>query len=112
MTWVRLIDILSIQINTSLLQEADKDDSGTVDFFEFVNLMVKRENEKETEDDLKQVFRVFDKVEVDILMLINICVVSGWKWLHFHIGDQVCPHQTGDKFVKRGSAGDGDGSRH
>ena len=24
--------------------------------------MVKRENEKETEDDLKQVFRVFDKV--------------------------------------------------
>ena len=32
-----------------------------MDFFEFVNLMVKRENEKETEDDLKQVFRVFDK---------------------------------------------------
>ena len=63
MTWVRLIDILFIQINTSLLQEADKDDSGTVDFFEFVNLMVKRENEKETEDDLKQVFRVFDKVQ-------------------------------------------------
>ena len=45
------------------MQEADKDDSGTVDFFEFVNLMVKRENEKETEDDLKQVFRVFDKVQ-------------------------------------------------
>ena len=101
-----------MQIDTSLSQEADKDDSGTVDFFEFVNLMVKRENEKETEDDLKQVFRVFDKVEVDILMLINICVLSGWKWLHFHIGDQVCPHQTGDKSVKRGSAGDGDGSRH
>lgn len=77
------------------MQEADKDDSGTVDFFEFVNLMVKRENEKETEDDLKQVFRVFDKVyprdphidyvKVDILMLINICVLSGWQWLHFHI---------------------------
>ena len=62
MTWVRLTDIPSIQIDTSL-QEADKDDSGTVDFFEFVNLMVKRENEKETEDDLKQVFRVFDKVQ-------------------------------------------------
>ena len=52
-----------MQIDTSLSQEADKDDSGTVDFFEFVNLMVKRENEKETEDDLKQVFRVFDKVQ-------------------------------------------------
>ena len=45
-----------------ILKEADKDGSGTVDFFEFVNLMVKRENEKETEEDLKQVFRVFDKV--------------------------------------------------
>ena len=105
------------------MQEADKDDSGTVDFFEFVNLMVKRENEKETEDDLKQVFRVFDKVHprdphIDICKsrylnaYINICVVSGWQWLHFHIGDQVCPHKAGDKSVKRGSAGDGDGSRH
>ena len=45
-----------------MLKEADKDGSGTVDFHEFVNLMSKRENEKETEDDLKQVFRVFDKV--------------------------------------------------
>ena len=49
-------------LNKSLFKEADKDGSGTVDFHEFVNLMSKRENEKETEDDLKQVFRVFDKV--------------------------------------------------
>ena len=78
------------------MQEADKDDSGSVDFFEFVNLMVKRENEKETEDDLKQVFRVFDKVhprdphidvKVDILMLINICVL----WNLISITDQTIP---------------------
>ena len=49
-------------VKTSLIQEADRDDSGTVDFHEFVNLMAKRETEKETEEDLKQVFRVFDKV--------------------------------------------------
>ena len=47
-----------------MFQEADKDDSGTVDFHEFVNLMAKRETEKETEEDLKQVFRVFDKVSI------------------------------------------------
>ena len=29
---------------------------------EFVELMIKRESEKETPEDLKQVFRVFDKV--------------------------------------------------
>ena len=30
-------------------------------FQEFVELMIKREAEKETQEDLKQVFRVFDK---------------------------------------------------
>ena len=43
-------------------QDADRDGSGSVDFKEFVELMIKREAEKETIDDLKQVFRVFDKV--------------------------------------------------
>ena len=64
-----MIDVMSCQVmpqvslvKTSLIQEADRDDSGTVDFHEFVNLMAKRETEKETEEDLKQVFRVFDKV--------------------------------------------------
>ena len=32
-----------------------------VHFQEFVELMIKREAEKETQEDLKQVFRVFDK---------------------------------------------------
>lgn len=33
-----------------------------MDFSEFVELMIKREAEKETPEDLKQAFRVFDKV--------------------------------------------------
>ena len=45
-----------------MFQDADRDGSGSVDFKEFVELMIKREAEKETIDDLKQVFRVFDKV--------------------------------------------------
>ena len=45
-----------------IFQNADADGSGTVDFQEFVELMIKRESEKETEEDLKQAFRVFDKV--------------------------------------------------
>ena len=42
-------------------QDADADGSGSVDFTEFVELMIKRESEKETPEDLKQAFRVFDK---------------------------------------------------
>ena len=54
--------VTAFEHNMLLLKEADKDGSGSVDFQEFVKLMVKRESEKETEEDLKQVFRVFDKV--------------------------------------------------
>eukprot|EP00092_Neocalanus_flemingeri_P017543 GFUD01018981.1.p1 GENE.GFUD01018981.1~~GFUD01018981.1.p1 ORF type:complete len:197 (+),score=79.41 GFUD01018981.1:114-704(+) len=44
-----------------MIDNADADGSGTVDFQEFVELMIKREAEKETEEDLKQAFRVLDK---------------------------------------------------
>ena len=54
--------------------------------------MIKRESEKETVEDLKQVFRVFDKVlslsqsyhfkaKADLL---------GWKRICINIGDQIC----------------------
>ena len=73
-------------------QDADRDGSGSVDFQEFVELMIKRESEKETVEDLKQVFRVFDKVKswsqsyhfkakADLL---------GWKRICINIGDQIC----------------------
>jgi len=45
-----------------LIEDSDRDGSGSVDFQEFVELMIKREAEKETPEDLKQAFRVFDKV--------------------------------------------------
>ena len=50
-----------------LIDDADRDGSGSVDFREFVELMIKREAEKETIDDLKQVFRVFDKVTFNVM---------------------------------------------
>ena len=59
-------NILSLQVIkctvNSIYQDADADGSGSVDFTEFVELMIKREAEKETPEDLKQAFRVFDKV--------------------------------------------------
>ena len=44
-----------------MIEDSDRDGSGSVDFQEFVELMIKREAEKETPEDLKQAFRVFDK---------------------------------------------------
>merc|ERR1712083_961558 len=45
----------------AMIDDADADGSGSVDFGEFVEMMIKREAEKETPEDLKQAFRVFDK---------------------------------------------------
>ena len=57
-----------------LIDDADRDGSGSVDFREFVELMIKREAEKETIDDLKQVFRVFDKVTFNATFF-KVCLI-------------------------------------
>ena len=55
---------------------------------EFVELMIKREAEKETQEDLKQVFRVFDKVTT--FKQGKRYILSGWEWLCVHFRNQVC----------------------
>ena len=43
-----------------MINELDEDDSGTVDFEEFVTLMVKKTADDEFNDDIEEAFRVFD----------------------------------------------------
>ena len=45
-----------------MIEEADRDGSGSIEFQEFLMLMDKAEKEKWTKKELKQVFTVFDKV--------------------------------------------------
>ena len=54
-----------------------------MDFREFVELMIKREAEKETIDDLKQVFRVFDKDGNGYVSTSEIKFVLNSVGLHF-----------------------------
>ena len=78
------------------MKDSDRDGSGSVDFQEFVELMIKREAEKETPEDLKQAFRVFDKVgTVNISFLCILLSYSGWKWLCFNFRDKVCSITVG-----------------
>ena len=66
-----------------LIDDADRDGSGSADFGEFVELMIKREAEKETIDDLKQVFRVFDKDGNGYVSTSEIKFVLNSVGLHF-----------------------------
>jgi hypothetical protein len=67
-----------------------------VDFQEFVELMIKREAERETPEDLKQAFRVFDKVgTVKISFVCVLILHSGWQWLCVNFRDKVCSLEVG-----------------
>ena len=79
------------------IKDSDRDGSGSVDFQEFVELMIKREAEKETPEDLKQAFRVFDKVLIFSLNLEFTKIISGWQWLCVYFWDKVCLIKVGKK---------------
>ena len=46
-----------------MMEDADDDHSGEIDFFEFCNLMAKRIKETEQDKELIEVFNLFDKNE-------------------------------------------------
>jgi len=54
----------------NMMQDLDKDESGTISFEEFIEMMTAKMSDRDTKDDLKKVFRLFigddstDKISV------------------------------------------------
>lgn len=46
---------------TSMIEEVDKDGSGTIDFKEFISLMAQKMKETDTEEELIDAFKIFDR---------------------------------------------------
>lgn len=46
---------------SSMLREMDADNSGSIDFGEFITLVSKRPDTKDSEADIREAFKVFDK---------------------------------------------------
>ena len=44
-----------------MIDEVDADGSGSINFPEFIELMIKKQQGGQTKDEIKQAFRVFDK---------------------------------------------------
>lgn len=44
-----------------MINEVDADGNGTIDFSEFLSMMVKKMKDADSEDEIKEAFRVFDK---------------------------------------------------
>merc|ERR1712146_257861 len=44
-----------------MINEVDQDGSGTIDFPEFLTLMARKMQDSDSEEEIKEAFRVFDK---------------------------------------------------
>ena len=54
------------------MQEVDIDESGTIDFTEFLLLMVKKDRDSYTAEDIREAFKVFDKDGNS--QLVELCI--------------------------------------
>ena len=45
-----------------MINDVDSDGSGSIEFPEFLNMMAKKVSDLEAEDEIREAFRVFDRV--------------------------------------------------
>jgi hypothetical protein len=67
-----------------MIAEVDKDGNGTIDFQEFLDLMSRHMRQADTEEEIREAFKVFDKVCVCIRWCVKLFIwFTGWKRLYF-----------------------------
>ncbi len=47
-----------------MINDVDSDGSGSIDFPEFLKMMAKKISDMEMEDEIREAFRVFDRVSI------------------------------------------------
>lgn len=47
-----------------MINEVDKDGTGSIDFPEFLSMMKKKHSDEQAEEDIREAFRAFDRVRV------------------------------------------------
>merc|ERR1712154_655692 len=55
-----------------MIQDIDKDDSGTIDFNEFLEMMTAKMSEKDSREEIRKAFRLFDDDETGFITLKNL----------------------------------------
>uniref|UniRef100_A0A674BB74 Calmodulin n=1 Tax=Salmo trutta TaxID=8032 RepID=A0A674BB74_SALTR len=64
-----------------MINEVDADGNGTIDFPEFLTMMARKMKDTDSEEEIREAFRVFDKVSSVITNLKFI--IKQTRWHHF-----------------------------
>merc|ERR1719188_1108988 len=69
-----------------MIADIDKDDSGTIDFNEFLEMMTQKMSEKDSKEEILKAFRLFDDDETGFITLKNLRRVA--KDIGENMGDE------------------------
>ena len=55
-----------------MISDLDEDGNGTIDFEEFLDMMTARMSDKDSREDIRKVFKLFDDDKTDCITLNNL----------------------------------------
>ncbi|CAO2166772.1 unnamed protein product [Urochloa humidicola] len=84
-----------------MINEVDADGNGAIDFREFLGLMARRMRDSDSEEELREAFRVFDKDQNGFISAAELRHVMA------NLGERLTDAEVGE--MVREADGDGDG---
>lgn len=84
-----------------MIKEIDVDSSGTIDFEEFASLMATKMKVFETEEDVRDAYRVFDINGTGVLSALELCHVA------IHLGEELTEEEANEMIRVVDLDGDG-----
>ncbi|GFP96832.1 calmodulin [Phtheirospermum japonicum] len=84
-----------------MINEVDADGNGTIDFPEFLNLMARKMKDIDSEEELKEAFRVFDKDQNGFISAAEL------RHVMTNLGEKLTDEEVGEMIREAGVDGDG-----